>query len=214
MYKVKHTNVVCVTRNADLDATEGTDESDEDYREHMKRILKKRARLAPVRLESERKLSSTVGPLLMKRLNLKEHQTFVTSVPLDMSYTYDVAARLPEKQRATLTNAPFAPAVARLARPAAPHHRPGGRARGAALLPLREHGPVRAAAARGGARPGRRLHQDHAVPAGAPVASGRGPHRRRRGTARRSRRCSSCAPGSTKATTSNGRSASSRPAAT
>ena len=109
MYKVKHTNVVCVTRNADLDATEGTDESDEDYREHMKRILKKRARLAPVRLESERKLSSTVGPLLMKRLNLKEHQTFVTSVPLDMSYTYDVAARLPEKQRATLTNAPFAP---------------------------------------------------------------------------------------------------------
>ena len=109
MYKVKHTNVVCVTRNADLDATEGTDESDEDYREHMKRILKKRARLAPVRLESERKLSSTVGPLLMKRLNLKEHQTFVTSVPLDMSYTYDVAARLPEKQRATLTNVPFAP---------------------------------------------------------------------------------------------------------
>ena len=75
----------------------------------MKRILKKRSRLAPVRLESERKLSNTVGPLLMKRLNLKEHQTFVTSVPLDMSYTYELAARLPEKKRAALVNAPFTP---------------------------------------------------------------------------------------------------------
>ena len=109
MYTVKHTNVICVTRNADLDATEGSDEADEDYREHMKRILKKRSRLAPVRLESERKLSNTVGPLLMKRLNLKEHQTFVTSVPLDMSYTYALAARLPEKKRAALVNAPFTP---------------------------------------------------------------------------------------------------------
>ena len=47
MYTVKHTNVICVTRNADLDATEGTDESDEDYREHMKRILKRRGRWPP-----------------------------------------------------------------------------------------------------------------------------------------------------------------------
>ena len=79
MYTVKHTNVICVTRNADLDATEDTDESDEDYREHMKRILKKRGRLAPVRLESERPLSSVLQELLLDRLNLKPHQTFVTT---------------------------------------------------------------------------------------------------------------------------------------
>ena len=52
MYTVKHTNIICVTRNADLDATEGAEEQGEDYREHMKRILKKRSRLAPVRLET------------------------------------------------------------------------------------------------------------------------------------------------------------------
>ena len=46
-------NVICVTRNADLDTTETSDEADDDYREHMKRILKKRSRLAPVRLECE-----------------------------------------------------------------------------------------------------------------------------------------------------------------
>ena len=109
MYTVKHTNVICVTRNADLDATEGTDESDEDYREHMKRILKKRSRLAPVRLESERPLSNTLAKMLLKRLGLKAHQAYVTSVPLDMGYTWGLAGRLPEKERARLTPAPFSP---------------------------------------------------------------------------------------------------------
>ena len=36
MYKVKHTNVICVTRNADLDAAEGIEEQGDDYREQMK----------------------------------------------------------------------------------------------------------------------------------------------------------------------------------
>lgn len=110
MYTVKHTNVVCVTRNADIDATEATDESDDDYREHMKRILKKRGRLAPVRLESERPLSSTLQKLLLKRLGLKAHQTYVTSVPLNMGYTWGLAARIADKdERAKLTNPPFSP---------------------------------------------------------------------------------------------------------
>ena len=109
MYTVKHTNVICVTRNADIDATESTDENDEDYREHMKRILKKRARLAPVRLESERELSDTLEPLLLDRLNLKKHQMFTTSVPLDLSFTWDLASHLSEKQCAALMYPPFTP---------------------------------------------------------------------------------------------------------
>ncbi|WP_417059429.1 polyphosphate kinase 1, partial [Ellagibacter isourolithinifaciens] len=109
MYTVKHTNVICVTRNADIDATESTDENDEDYREHMKRILKKRARLAPVRLESERELSDTLEPLLLDRLNLKKHQMFTTSVPLDLSFTWSLASHLSEKQCAALVYPPFTP---------------------------------------------------------------------------------------------------------
>ena len=109
MYTVKHTNVLCVTRNADLDATENTDESDEDYREHMKRILKKRGRLAPVRLESERPLSSVLQELLLDRLNLKPHQTYVTSVPLDMSWTWGLGSNLPEQERMALSNPLFTP---------------------------------------------------------------------------------------------------------
>lgn len=109
MYTVKHTNVICVTRNADLDATEGAEEQGEDYREHMKRILKKRSRLAPVRLESERPLSRTVKSLLLEKLELQEHQIFVTSVPLNMGYTWGLASRLPAAKRASLTQAPFTP---------------------------------------------------------------------------------------------------------
>ncbi len=109
MYKVKHTNIICVTRNADLDATEGAEEQGEDYREHIKKILKKRTRLMPVRLESERELSATVKPMLLNRLNLKNHQTFVTSVPLDMSYVYDIVGMLDEETRQDLTMEPFTP---------------------------------------------------------------------------------------------------------
>ena len=110
MYTVKHTNVICVTRNADIDATESTDENDEDYREHMKRILKKRARLAPVRLESERELSDTLEPLLLDRLNLKKHQMFTTSVPLDLSYTWGLSfASCPKSNAQRSSYPPFTP---------------------------------------------------------------------------------------------------------
>ncbi len=109
MYTVKHTNIICVTRNADLDATEGAEEQGEDYREHMKRILKKRSRLAPVRLESERPLSRTVKQLLLDKLGLAEHQIFVTKVPLNMGYTWGLGSRLAPERRAALTQKPFAP---------------------------------------------------------------------------------------------------------
>ncbi len=110
MYKVKHTNIVCVTRNADLDVVEGEEEQGVDYREHMKRILKKRSRLHPVRLESARPLSDVVKKTLSERLELDEEQMFVTKVPLDMSYTYSLAKHIRDKELTkTLLNEPFSP---------------------------------------------------------------------------------------------------------
>ena len=109
MYTVKHTNVICITRNADLDASEGTDESDDDYREHMKRILKKRGRLAPVRLESERPLSDVLQKTLLARLGLKAFQTYSTSVPLDLGFTWGLAGQVGDELRRELTPKPFSP---------------------------------------------------------------------------------------------------------
>ena len=109
MYKVKHTNVICVTRNADLDATEGAEEQGEDYREHIKKILKKRTRLMPVKLESEKELSATVKPVLLEKLGLHSEQTFVSKVPLDMSYAFGLSSMIDEEVREKLTYTPFTP---------------------------------------------------------------------------------------------------------
>lgn len=109
MYTVKHTNIICVTRNADLDANDDPDELDEDYREHMKRILKKRTRLAPVRLESERELSRTVSDFLLHRLNLKPHQVFVTKTPLDMTYCSELASYIDKGVSEPFLSTPFEP---------------------------------------------------------------------------------------------------------
>ncbi|MDR2716120.1 MAG: polyphosphate kinase 1 [Coriobacteriaceae bacterium] len=110
MYRVKNSNVICITRNADLDAMEGADERDnEDYRDQMKRILKKRSRLAAVRLESRHSLSKTTKDFLLKRLELEEHQAFVTQVPLDMRYIYPLMGMLDEELRTALSYVPFTP---------------------------------------------------------------------------------------------------------
>ena len=109
MYAVKQVNTICVTRNADLDASEGIDENDEDYRDHMKRILKKRSRLAPVRLESKKPLSDTMGAFLLNRLDLKKHQAFVTKVPLDMSYCFDLDRYISADQQEVLRFSEFIP---------------------------------------------------------------------------------------------------------
>lgn len=110
MYRVKNTNVICITRNADLDVSEGEEEQGEDYREQMKRILKKRNRLSPVRLESQRNLSNTLKQTLQDRLHLKNHQCFVSSVPLDMSYAFQIGDLLPKEKRDELNYVPFTPA--------------------------------------------------------------------------------------------------------
>ena len=110
MYEVKHTNIVCITRNADIDVNEGADESDDDYRSYMKKILKKRSHLMPVRLEARRKLSEVVSKFLLKRLGLDEHQVFVTHVPFDMGYSFELPSLLPDAKREKLTSTPFTPA--------------------------------------------------------------------------------------------------------
>ncbi len=110
MYTIKHTNVICVTRNADIDANQTGDEQDEDYREHMKRLLKQRARLAPVRLECERPLSPVMEKLMLKKLGLKRSQVYDTTVPLDLSWTWGLGSRLTESKRQKLSNPPFTPA--------------------------------------------------------------------------------------------------------
>ncbi len=109
MYTTKRASVICVTRNADIDPNDGTEDMDYDYREHMKRILKKRARLAPVRLETDTPLSPVTKKFLLKRLGLKMHQVYVTSVPLDMGYAWGLDSMVKPELARRLSPEPFTP---------------------------------------------------------------------------------------------------------
>lgn len=110
MYSTKRASVICVTRNADIDPNADIDEIDYDYREHMKRILKKRARLTPVRLETDTPLSAVTKQFLFPRLDISEDQVFVTKVPLDMGYAWGLPDLVDPEIAAKLTNKPFSPA--------------------------------------------------------------------------------------------------------
>ncbi len=96
IYDVTEKTVICVTRNADIAPEVGLVDEDVDYRQYMKEILKKRNRLAPVRLEVQRRINRDLKGFFCTKLNLKEKQVFISESPLDMSYIFDLALKIDE----------------------------------------------------------------------------------------------------------------------
>ncbi len=96
-YTVKEVALIRVTRNGDLSADDEDADDNVDYRDHMKKILKKRDRLNPVGILSDRPLSSTMSSYLEKELNLTKDQFFITHTSLDMSYAFSLEGALAER---------------------------------------------------------------------------------------------------------------------
>ena len=109
MFRVGERAVFCVTRNADIDTDAGLYDEDMDYREHMSRVIQKRLRLAPVRLEIQGSLKEEDLQMLLSRLKLKRREVYMCKAPLEMSYSYPLEERLPLGSRGELLYAPFAP---------------------------------------------------------------------------------------------------------
>lgn len=110
MYKVQDTTVLCVTRNADIDTEyEVSDDDHMDYRQYMKKLLKSRSRLAPVRLELQKKMSKFFESSLIKRLELSEQQVFYSKTPLDMGFAFALENSLDSAAKESLLYAPFRP---------------------------------------------------------------------------------------------------------
>ena len=95
-YKVIYKTVTAVTRNSDINLQRTPIDEDEDYRHYMKKILKKRKRLAPIRLEFYGDNDSKYTKYLKKELGLHKSQVFTSQTPLDLSYIEDVINELPE----------------------------------------------------------------------------------------------------------------------
>ena len=107
--QVEEKCVISVTRNADISPEDEDYDVGEDFRAHMQKILKKRARLAPVRLEIQGEASAELQQYLCQRLALTPEQVFRSKSPLMMNYVYSLEGKLPQESSAALCYPPHTP---------------------------------------------------------------------------------------------------------
>lgn len=84
-YKIKEKAVMRVIRNADIDTDEGFND-DIDYRKTMEKIIQKRKKLCPVKLELSEKISDDTLTYLCSMLNLPKGRAFCSDSPLDLGF--------------------------------------------------------------------------------------------------------------------------------
>ncbi|MGN6712933.1 polyphosphate kinase 1 [Anaerocolumna jejuensis] len=94
MYKIECAAIISVTRNADISPEDEIFEVDDDFRERMKKVIKKRSRLSPVRLEVQGHLSKDLSNFLLSKLHLTKEQVFVSEAPLVLSYVFDLHSHI------------------------------------------------------------------------------------------------------------------------
>ena len=119
-YVPKKSAVLRVTRNADIDPDGEGVEEEEDYRQHMKKILKLRQRLQPVRLEVSGELGRKWEALVSQELGLEERRVFHVNMPLDLGYVYGLEAKIPDWAHAGVVFPPFEPQPSPMVSPKLP----------------------------------------------------------------------------------------------
>ena len=95
-YTIREKSLIRVTRNADIDA-DALYEEDIDYREFMAELIKKRRRLAPVRLELSRELDGEIVRTLCKHMDVDKDHVFKNNSPLDLSFLFGIEDILRQK---------------------------------------------------------------------------------------------------------------------
>ena len=98
-----------VTRNADIDVKEGMMDHDIDYREIMTELLKRRRKLAAVRLQITPAPAPEITKMLCARLELNHRRVFEQKSPLDLSFFYKLDTRMENDSHAELFYSPARP---------------------------------------------------------------------------------------------------------
>ena len=98
-----------VTRNADIDVKEGMMDHDIDYREIMADLLKRRRKLAAVRLQITPAPAPEVERLLCSRLELTRKRVFLQKSPLDLSFFFKLSGRMEAEGHPALFYTPARP---------------------------------------------------------------------------------------------------------
>ncbi len=108
-YAIEHAVILRATRNADYEAHEGVVDSEEDYRKQLRSLLKKRERLAPVRLELYKKQDDRTAAFLLRHTAIDKSQMFFSRAPLDYDFLSCLEESLTPERRAALLQAPVKP---------------------------------------------------------------------------------------------------------
>ena len=101
--------IICVTRSADINPDDEAFDLSGDYRKRMQAVLKRRSRLAPVRLEMEGIVSDRLSEPLRRQLGLSQQQVFHSRSPLTMDYVSVLENHEAIRQRSELFYPPFQP---------------------------------------------------------------------------------------------------------
>ncbi len=115
--------VLRVTRNADIDPDGEGVEEEEDYRQHMKKVLKMRQRLQPVRLEMQGALEAEHEALILDELGLEPRRVFRVSRPLDLGYVYGLESHIPDLHHSDVVFNPFEPQLSSMVERGVPMRR-------------------------------------------------------------------------------------------
>lgn len=96
-YSVREKSIMRVTRNADIDTIEINDE-DMNYRDVMEKLIKKRNKLTPVRVELSRKINKNAMEELSDYLELGRKHFINIGTPLDLSFVFQIQDYLKERR--------------------------------------------------------------------------------------------------------------------
>ena len=108
-YSIIEKAIVRITRNADISEDDDSLlDCDFDFRNLMEQLIKKRKKLAPVRLQVfGGSPDSESVKYLCKRLEISDNQIFTASAPLDLSFTFALRSMFEKKK--SLCYKPFTP---------------------------------------------------------------------------------------------------------
>lgn len=109
MYAIRDKTIFYVTRNADISVEDADIDMIEDFRNTMKKLLKKRSRLEIVRVEIEQKAGEWLKGVLCDKLGIKREQIFISRTPVSINFDSHLAPHLDDKTKKKLYNRPFLP---------------------------------------------------------------------------------------------------------
>lgn len=85
-HTIKSKTLIRIIRSADIDTEENSITEEEDYRKAMEKLIRKRNRLRPVKMEFSRLMDPAVISRLCEYLDLDESQVFHSEAPLRLSF--------------------------------------------------------------------------------------------------------------------------------